>query len=690
MRMMMCALLLFVGAAALRAQTPQVPPAAPVAGAAPAPQDAAIPIALHFENADLLRVIGIIASELRMNYVVDPAVKGTVNINTLGEVRRSDLFPLLQMILRINGATAVQTDNFFRIVPLQNLQRMPIPPSAPGSSSFTDDRIVMNIIPLKYVSASDMTKILTPFLSEGGHMFSHEGGNILIITDSSRSMARLSELIGQFDTEVFSNQRARLYPVKNSQADKLASELKDVFGAYGLSGATSAVRFIPIERVSSILAITANPSVYPEIERWMERLDQPNTQGGVRTFVYKVENAKAEDLAVVLSNLLFGSSGVMTAAPGTAGFAGAGAPGAGGAAAAAALAQPVAQPMSAGGNATQAQSHIRIVPDMVNNQLLIHATAQEYEDIKATIRELDIIPRQVMIEAKVYEVDLTGDLSAGVTAYLQKQSGAVKPLNGERQLQGSFATPQGGAGSIVSASVGTLVGRTRELLLFLNAAESRSQARVISAPSLLASDNISAKINVGTEVPILTSQALAGGAQQGGSSLFTNTIQNRDTGVLMSITPRINSSGLVNLKIDQEVSAPVAPSAGGIQSPSISKRSIATQVVVGDGETIALGGIIQEDRGISKNRIPLLGDIPYVGGLFGNTAISSHRTELIVLLTPTVIRDSKEATQATSEFRLKLQDLEHILREDQEEQAKKEAKAAAKAAKAAEKTEKSE
>lgn len=660
-------------------QAPTPPPAA--AQAQQGGEDATIPIALHFENADLLRVIGIIASELRMNYVVDPQVKGSVNINTLGDVRRSDLFPLLQMILRINGATAVQTGNFFRIVPLQNLQRMPISPSSAGATGNLDDRVVMNIIPLNYVSAADMTKILTPFLSEGGHLFSHESGNILIVTDSNRSMARLNDLIAQFDTEVFSNQRARLYPVKNSQAEKIAEELEKIFSAYGLSGATSAVRFVPMERVNSILAVTANASAYEEIERWMEKLDQPRAEGGVRTFVYRVENAKAEDLALVLNELLFGPAAVtdpnvQAAAPGVPAAIGG---------AATLMAQPAARPVMPAGNqnSDQAVSHIRIVADIVNNQLLISATAQEYEEIKTTLRDLDIIPRQVMIEAKVYEVVLTGDLSAGVSAYLQKQGGAVRPLNGERILQGSFAGSQGGTGAALSASVGTLVGRTRELLLFLNAAESRSQARVISAPSILASDNIPANINVGTEIPTLTSQALAGGAQQGGSSLFTNTVQSRDTGVLLTITPRINSSGLVNMKVQQEVSAPLAPAVGGIQSPSIQKRSISTQVVVGDGETIALGGIIQEDRGITKNRIPLLGDIPYVGALFGNTAITSSRTELIVLITPTVIRDGKEAEQATNDFKLKLRELERLMREDQEEQAKREAKAAEKAAREA-------
>ncbi|HWP86093.1 MAG TPA: type II secretion system secretin GspD [Terriglobia bacterium] len=651
-------------------ETPPAPPVPP----APSQPGPSVPIALHLENADLLQVVSIIAAELRMNYVVDPQVKGTVNINTLGELRREDLFPLLQMVLRINGATAVQTGNFFRIVPLQNVQRMPLRPeqNLSAASLPPDDRLIMNIVPLKYVSAADMTKILTPFLSEGGHLFSHEAGNVLILTDSSRSMQRLMELVAQFDTEVFSNQRARLYPVKSSEASRLAEELRNVFSAYGLSSGASAIRFVPIERVNSILVVTPNPSVYPEVERWLETLDQPTVQSGVRTFVYKVENGRAEDLANVLSQLLLGkpfSTGagggpqpslVPTTGP-------ASAPVAGQPTLIASQGMPLGTVPLAPPPAESQESHIRIVPDTINNQILVQSTAQEFEEIRRTLQSLDIVPRQVMIEAKVFEVDLTGALSAGVSAFLQSRGGAAQIPGGERKLQGSFASPAEGDGpAALSASLGTLVGKTRELLLFLNAAESRGDAHVISAPSILASDNIPANINVGTEVPILTSQAVVGGAQSDGNSLFTNTIQNRDTGVLLTITPRVNSSGLVNLQIRQEVSAPLAPAEGGIQSPSIQKRSISTQVVVQDGETIALGGIIQESRTYSKNRVPLLGDIPYLGALFGNTALSTQRTELIVLLTPTVIRDTTEAQRATAEFRDKLRDLKKLLQQEEE------------------------
>ena len=676
--------------------------------AAPAQQtDETVPIELRLENADLLQVVGIIAEQLEMNYVVDPRVEGTVIINTLGELQRSDLFPLLQTILRINGATAVQTGNLYHIVPLEGVQRLPIAPQLnPQSASLSeDDRVVMNVITLRYVSAPDMTRILEPYVSEGGHLVSHDAGNVLIITDTSRSMQRIVEIVALFDTDVFTDQRARLYPIQHSNALQIAAELEQVFSAYALSAESSAIRFVAMERINSLLVVTANAGVYAEVEEWLERLDQPVQDAGVQTFIYRVENGAAENLSSVLNQLL----GVPTFFQGMGQGMGQGAfqQGAGGAPGTMQQAAPGMQSlqtmpaaaqtgtqtgaMVAAAPGTGAPSlglltgaapglagemyltHLRIVPDVINNLLVIQATAQEYERIRQMLRDLDVVPRQVMIEAKVYEVDLIGDLSAGVTAFLQRRTAGGLLARGT----GQFGPPSAGSAPLLTASMGTLVGKMRELLIFLNAAESRSEARVISAPSILASDNLAASISVGTEIPMLSSQVFGLGAQSADNPVFTNAIQNRDTGVLLTITPRVNSSGLVTLQISQEVSAPVAPLAGAaIQSPSISKRTVSTQAVVQDGETIALGGIIQEDRTYSRNRIPLLGDIPYVGALFGSTSLTTSRTELILLLTPTVIRDTSEARIATAEFRSKLRDLTRIIEEEEErEQERREREA---------------
>jgi len=308
-----------------------------------------------------------------------------------------------------------------------------------------------------------------------------------------------------------------------------------------------------------------------------------------------------------------------------------------------------------GGSGSWMPQSPRIVPNPFDNTLLIQATRQEYEQILKLLKDLDVSPRQVLIEAKIYEVTLTGALSSGVAAYLQKQSGA------NRQFLGSFNT-QNNVG--IALSAGLLVGRSRELLAFLIAQEDTRRSRVISAPSVIATDNIPASITVGTEVPTLASQAVAGGVQVGGSSLFANTVQSRQTGVTLAITARVNPSGIVTLVINQDVSAPQAPAASAaIQSPSFSRRSVQTQVTVNDGDTIAIGGIIQESDTYSTNGIPILHRIPGLGVLFGNKSVSKERTELVVFMTPRVIYDAHQIIEASDEIQSNFKRLQRMIRE---------------------------
>jgi general secretion pathway protein D len=302
------------------------------------------------------------------------------------------------------------------------------------------------------------------------------------------------------------------------------------------------------------------------------------------------------------------------------------------------------------------QGEIKFVADEINNALIVQASPQDYETILETVKSLDVVPRQVLIDAKIYEVALTGALSMGVQAFLEQR--AARPPTAV-----SFtAAADRGRRAGLDLTTFARIGGARDLLVFLNAQETRSRTRVLSSPSVIASDNIGARIQVGSEVPMLTSQGVIPGGT-GSNGLFSNTIQNRSTGVILNVTPRINSGGWVTLKIQQEVSSPVAPAEGsGIQSPSISIRSVDTQVTVKDGESIALGGIIAENRLLSKNRIPFLGDLPGVGLLFGNTTYTNSRTELIAIITPHVIQDIESASDVTDELKSQLKNMKNELR----------------------------
>ena len=305
----------------------------------------------------------------------------------------------------------------------------------------------------------------------------------------------------------------------------------------------------------------------------------------------------------------------------------------------------------------------RVIPNMTDNSLLIQCTPQEWQQISTLIDQLDVPPRQVLIDAKIYEVTLSGAFSSGVSAFLQKR-GAGAPGSGTggageavRTLLGSSANGGG-----IALSAGFLVGQSRELLAFLSTQEDTRRSKVISAPSLIATDSIQAQLNVGIEVPTLAAQAVTP-LQSAGNSLFANTVNSRNTGVTLAILARVNVSGIVTMIINQEVSAPIAAAANGIQSPSFSKRNVQTQVTVQDGDTIAIGGIIQETDTSSSSGIPFLHRIPVVGGAFGSKSISKSRTELVVFLTPRVIYDTNQITDATEEMKGKFRKLTRMVRE---------------------------
>jgi len=291
----------------------------------------------------------------------------------------------------------------------------------------------------------------------------------------------------------------------------------------------------------------------------------------------------------------------------------------------------------------------RIVPNPIDNTVLVRSTPEQWEEIRSFMEKLDVSPRQVLIEAKIYEVDLTGNLTAGVEAFLQKQSGA------SRQLTGSSA-----AGSLL-LSAGTMVGQARELLATLNATELVSKAKVLSSPTLIATDSIPASINVGDSVPTLSSQGVNPGVTSGGNSLFTNTITNVSTGTGLNILARVNPSGVVTMVINQTVTAPSSTTTSTINSPSFSQRNVSTQVTVDDGDMVAIGGIIDETTTNSSNGIPFLDRIPGLSFLFSTHSTSKQRTELIVFLTPHVIYDTHKITDATQELKDQMKGLKDII-----------------------------
>ncbi len=740
-----------------QAQTPQQPGNATNTNAAPAPQ-AATPGqftgprpgtgGLNLANASLREVIDILAQQLKISYVLDPRVQGSVTINTYGETKPIDNRALLDTILRINGYAMIPQGDIFRIVPLTDVLRMPgLKPelNATNTSAIPDDdRTMLNLMFLKYATVDELAKLLTEFLTESGKMWSYPPANLLLIQDSRRNMRRLLDLISLFDSESFANQRVKLFEVKNSRPSDVARELDGILKGISLNEKSSPVKLLPVDRINTLIAVAPNPGVFKTVQDWLNKLDiaVSETAGSVDNFVYRVRFGSAPTLAMAIMALysnnpmytmsLMAQFGSMSGGMGGGGpygggvFGGMGGMGMGGMgmggmgmggmgmggmgmagmygggggmygggnygggygggtygsapysgpmatlpspATAAAAASGVGANVTGGnltgqylGNAPVGMPVMdaripRIIPNPFDNTLLIQATRTEYEGILKLLHDIDVPPRQVLIEAKIYEVTLTGALSAGVSAYLQDKGAAI-PSGFSKNLVGN-ATSAG-----INLTSSALVGESYRLLLSLSASEVSQHARVVSAPAIIATDSVPANINVGIQVPTLSSQALTG-FQSNGSSVFANNITNRDSGVTMSIMARVNPSGIVTLIINQEVSSPVAPAAGAaIQSPSFSKRTVQTQVTVQDGDTVAIGGIINEQNTSTNAGVPFLSRLPIVGFAFGSRQSDRTRTELIIFMTPRVIYDMNTVSEATDELKGRLRKLNKYLKDE--------------------------
>ena len=646
------------------AETEADPPASGEA-AAPGPETASDPAApagqqssgpagpntrfrFNCVDCDLLEFVRNIANVLKLNYLVDPKVQGVVNILTYGEMRRSDLMSLLETVLEINGAAIVKTGPVYRILPSRNAKQLPLDirrDPATTASPARDSR-VLQIVPVNFVPAADMAELLTPFLSEGGDITYHRAANFLIVTDAPANIGKLLELVRVFDSAVFGGKRVRVYALENTRATNLALELEIIFAGYA-GTEESPIRFLPIARLNSVLVISPNTGSFEEVDRWIARLDQAGQNREIRNYFVKIQNGDA----VAIAQLLLKIYGRGTREKEE---------------------EFLPSPEDSPTDMLQAaepearteeivQGEIKIVADELNNALIVQCSPQDFEVIEETIRELDRVPRQVLINVKIYEVVLDDELSMGISAFLQDRRKPV--VTSPSVTTASYGTGGGGSAGL-NLATRALLGDTRELVAFLNAEESRNRSRVLSAPTIIASDNIAAHIQVGSSIPTLTSQGVVPGGT-GGGSLFSNTIRNRNTGVILNVTPRINAGGWVTLAVEQEVSSPGPPPTAGIQSPTINIRSVETQVTIKNGQTIAIGGIISETNGVSRNGLPVLSRIPGLGLLFGNTTRKKTRTELIALITPHVIEDIEQASDLTEELKSTLKSLKKEFSRDE-------------------------
>ncbi|MDA8079756.1 MAG: hypothetical protein M0Z79_12560 [Nitrospiraceae bacterium] len=566
---------------------PPVPRPAPVAPDVVKRGD----VSFNFDDADVYSVIQTIFGDvLRVNYIVDPSVKGRVTFRSVAPVTREEVMPLMEVILRLNGIGIVEEGGLYRIVPIADISKEPAPVNLgrdPEKVQITGKALVQ-VVPVRYIQSSEMVRVLTPFLSKNAVIIDVPKSNYIIISDTDANVKRLLQLVDVFDSE----------------------KLKQV-----------------------------TPQV----------------------FVYAVQNSKAKDVAALLQQIFLGAKAQTAARP-------ASTPAKPAVAGQSPLTPQPQQPQvsmgqAAGGEALISES-TRIIPDEITNSVIILATPEDYGLIYKTVQKIDIAPRQVIIEGLIVQVTLTDNLSFGLSYAMSTDVRAtgIKPFKKDLNLTGPASVNASGLDQKnIPGSGFTFIGTdpSGNIRAVLKALEDRSKAKVVAAPHILVADNREARIQVGQQIPLATStssQPVAATTTGGTTTtaipvVATSTIQYKDIGIILKVKPQVNDSGLISLELSQEISAiGDAVVVGGLDEVSINKTEATSNLVARDGETIIIGGLIREDTTKASSGIPLLSRIPIFGALFGNTSDKVTRNELIILLTPHVVRNQQEAKDVTSEY----------------------------------------
>ena len=660
-------------------------------------------ITFNFENQPIQAVVqAILGSLLKENYTIAPTVTGNVTFSTAKPITPAQAMPILQMLLSWTNNALIVKEGRYEVVPVKdalpgNLTPRVAPPlAAKGYEA--------RVFPLKYIAPVEMQKLLKPYAKADAFVSFDNARNFIVMAGTASELANYQRTIETFDVDWLKGMSVGVYGLRNLDVDKVMPDLEKIFGPTGESPLAGMFRFIPMATTNSVVVITPQQEYLKQAETWLYRLDAGVGENGTQLYVYDVKNVKAADLSDHLNAIYTGqvsqrSSGAGVAPglkpvsigqfnSGNTGRYNNNQPGGKNIQApienknAAAGATPNLSTTGTGGAGTAPggkPTDIRITAIEENNQLLVMATPGEWDSILAAIHRLDVSPLQVQIEAKILDVTLDGDLQYGVQWWL---SGLINTTTGSNtgiqygrhpnyprdytgNPQDRHRASLGGSGTTTPTANGGpglfWSFLNHDFQVAIDALQTNGNTKVLSTPSLVVMNNQEAQITVGTQVPVI-STSFVGIPATTGTGVAQNTGIGQasyiSTGVTLDITPRVNPGGLVYMDVTQEDSTPGNADPG--QNPPISQRNLKTQVAVQSGDTVLLGGMIQDQETQSKSGVPLLSSIPLVGGLFGNTEKKRHRTELIVLITPRVLTNPEEARQMTQEYQQKFESLKPL------------------------------
>jgi len=603
-------------------------------------------IALSFERASIREVVKVVLGDiLKLNYTVEPGVDGEVTINTSKPIAKDSLLATLESLLQVHGSVLYKDQQgTYRVAPRSSMRGRGF---APDTSKKLPAGYGIKIVPLRFIPAAEMRKILEPLANPDAFVRVDSNRNLLVLAGTSAELHNLLQTINTFDIDVLQGMSVGLYQIHNVDAAVVAKNLDALFGESGNSPMAGMIKIMPIEHLNSLMIISASPDYLKSMKDWVDRFDRVKATEGQQLYVYHVQNGEAKYLADMLSQIFTGkqSKSARKSLPNVA---------------------PTLQKATLNSEATigeEAQNAViepaktmlgnveglsitrnkdtRIVADQTNNSLMIMATQAVYQQISRALKQIDIPPMQVLVEASIVEIKLSKNLEYGLQWYFKnglKGSGSLDADN----IAGIASSMAGFSYSIANAS--------QRIVGMLNLLAKNSQLKVISSPSILVLNNQEAEIRVGDQQPIFVGSTTTSGG------LRTDSIQYKDTGVSLKVTPRVNSSGMITMSLVQEVTD-VGEVDQATGQRSFLQRSIKSKVAVKSGETIVLGGLIRDNSTTGKQGIPKLHKLPIIGNLFGATNQQSSRTELLVLITPTAIKNQKDLYKTGEELRSKMKKL---------------------------------
>lgn len=650
----------------------------PMAKAPTAAAQASGDIVFNFTDQPIEAVINSVMGDLlHENYSIAQGVKGDVSFSTSQPVNKQQALSILETLLSWTDNAMIRQGDRYVILPSNQAVAGKLVPQMPVSKPSSG--LSARLFPLRYISATEMQKLLKPFARDNAFLLVDPARNVLSLAGTPDELANYQDTIDTFDVDWLKGMSIGVYGLQRATVGELMPELQKMFGPDSGMPLAGMVRFLPIERTNSVVAISSQPQYLTEVGDWIHTIDEG---GGnePQMYVYDVRNMKATDLAKYLRQI-YGNGQIKDdsaakVAPGLRtrslsslnGNGGMGGMGQGNGNLQPELQQGSQEDSSEegmddntdsggleggateSGAARSLDESTRITAQKSSNQLLIRTRPAQWAEIEAAIKRLDNPPMQVQIETRILEVSLSGELDLGVQWYLGRLAGnsastTVANTPGSQGALGGGGIGLGATDSLFYSFVGS------NLQFALHALETSGRTQVLSAPSLVVMNNQQAQIQVGDNIPI--SQTTV---NTNTSDTTLSSVEYVQTGVILDVVPRINPGGLVYMDIQQQVSD--ADNRGNGDSngnPRISTRSVSTQVAVQSGQTVLLGGLIKQDNSDTVSAVPYLGRVPGLRWLFGNTSKSKNRTELIVLITPRVVTSNSQARQVTDDYRQQLQ-----------------------------------